>query len=101
MAMSPMSNLASKDRVIKLEVIDDKLPKTSTGMVDASLFTGDNNLHARIDPQNMMWTLHYEKGAVPGALKEQKWTSFSKLYKDLELYFKNRNIKITEVVQSR
>lgn len=101
MAMSNMSNLSSPDRVIKLEVMDDKLPKTSMGMVDASLFTGENNLHARIDPQNMMWTLHYERGAIPGGLKDQKWTSFSKLYKDLELYFNNRNIKITEVVQSR
>ena len=99
--MSPMSNLSSPDRVIKLEVIDNTLPKTSTGMVDTSLFTGENNIHARIDPQHMMWTVHYEKGAVPGSLKEQKWTSFSKLYKDLELYFKNRNIKITEVIQSK
>lgn len=101
MALSNMSNLSSPDRVVKLEVIDNKLPKTSTGMVDTGLITGENNLHARIDPQSMMWTLHYEKGAVPGALKDQKWTSFSKLYKDLELYFKTRNIKITEVVQSR
>jgi len=100
MAMNSM-NTASSDRVIKLEVIDDKLPKTSTGMVDTSLFTGENNLHARINPQTMMWTVHYEKGAVPGSLKEQRWTSFAKLYKDLELYFKDRNIKITEVVQSR
>lgn len=94
-------NKASSDRVIKLEVIDAKLPKTSTGMVDTSLFTGDNNLHARIDPQTLMWTVHYEKGAVPGSLKEQRWTSFAKLYKDLEQYFKDRNIKITEIVQSR
>lgn len=101
MAMSNMSNLSSPDRVIKLEVKDDKLPKTSTGMVDASLFTGENNLHARIDPQTMMWTVHYEKGAVPGGLRDQRWTSFAKLYKDLELYFNNRNINITEVVQSR
>ena len=95
------TNTASPDRVIKLEIIDNKLPKTSTGMVDTSLFTGDNNLHARIDPQTMMWTVHYEKGAVPGSLKEQCWTSFAKLYKDLERYFKDRNIKITEIVQSR
>lgn len=100
MAMNTM-NKASSDRVIKLEVIDAKLPKTSTGMVDTSLFTGDNNLHARIDPQTLMWTVHYEKGAVPGSLKEQRWTSFAKLYKDLEQYFKDRNIKITEIVQSR
>ena len=94
-------NTASPDRVIKLEVIDDKLPKSSTGMVDTDLLTGRNNLHARINSETMMWTLHYEKGAVPGSLKEQRWTSFAKLYKDLELYFKARNIKITEVVQSR
>lgn len=99
--MSPMSNLASADRVIKLEVIDDSLPKTSTGMVDTKLFTGENNIHARINPQTMMWDIHYEKGAIPGGLKEQKWTSFSRLYKDLERYFRDRNIKITEVVQSR
>lgn len=94
-------NTASPDRVIKLEVIDDKLPKSSTGTVDTTLFTGGNNLHARINPETMMWTVHYEKGAVPGNLKEQRWTSFARLYKDLELYFKDRNIKITEVVQSR
>jgi len=94
-------NVESPDRVIKLEVIDDKLPRSSTGIVDVDLLTGRNNLHARINPETMMWTVHYEKGAVPGSLKEQRWTSFSKLYKDLELYFKARNIKITEVIQSR
>lgn len=99
--MSPMSNRASPDRVIKLDIIDGTLPKTSTGMVDTTLFTGGNNLHTRIDPQTMMWTVHYEKGAVPASLKDQKWTSFARLYKDLELYFKDRNIKITEVVQSK
>lgn len=94
-------NTASPDRVIKLEVIDNKLPKSSTGMVDTNLFSGENNLHARIDPQTMMWSVHYEKGAVPGSLKDQRWTGFSRLYKDLELYFKDRNIKISEIVQSR
>lgn len=95
------SMMTTQDRVIKLEIIDNKLPKTSTGMVDTGLITGENNLHAKIDPQTMMWTIHYERGAVPGSLKEQRWTSFTRLYKDLELYFKSRNIKITEVVPSK
>lgn len=99
--MSMMSTKGNSDRIMKLEIIDDKLPKTSTGMVDTGLITGENKLHGRIDPQTMMWTLHYEKGAVPGGLRDQKWTSFAKMYKDVEFYFKNRNIKITEVVQSR
>jgi len=102
MAMSTMSNTSSPDRVLKLGVINDKLPKTSTGMVDTSLFTGENNIHARIDGQTMMWTVPLRKRAqCPGPLRTRSGLVFLNCTKTLELYFANRNIKITEVIQSK
>lgn len=98
MSLSPsaMSKMRSPDRVLELEVIPGKGAKTNTGMVDVSLFTGDNKLHARMDNETTLWGLQYEKGLVPEPLK-QKFTSFKVLKKFAEDYFIKRNIIIKEV----
>lgn len=91
------TNLRSTDRIFKLQVIDDELPKNSTGLIDRNLFSGKNKLHAVRDPQTILWSVKYEFGMIPSAL-DQRFTSFTKLVKYLEEYFQRRNIKIVEIL---
>src|SRR6266853_529038 len=63
------TKMRARDRIFKLGVIDDKLPKNSTGMVDTRLFTGENNLHAKMDPETCFWSLQYDSGALPQPLE--------------------------------
>ena len=96
MADSPESKMRSADRILELEVIDGMAPKSNTGMVDTSLFTGTNKLHAKMDPATTLWSFQYERGILPEPLKA-KFTSFKILRKYAEDYFKKRNIQIKEV----
>lgn len=91
------SNIRKTDRVFKLEIIDGKKPKTATGLVDQSLFKGTNTLHAKLDPQTCLWRMEYENGILPQPLK-QRFTDFNRLFDFATNYFKNRNIKIAEVM---
>ena len=91
------SNIKKADRTLVLEVIDGTLPKSSTGLVDSRLFSGENNLHAVMDPQTMLWSLRYEHGGVPTKFK-QTFTSFPKLKKFVDDYLILRNIRIKEVL---
>lgn len=97
MAVSKESVSRSTDRILVMEIIDGKAPKSSTGNVDTRIFTGENRLHAVRDPETCFWYFKYDKGGVPEALK-CKFTSFKDLRKLAETYFKSRNIKITEVI---
>ncbi len=90
------TKMRAKDRVFKLGIIDNKLPKNSTGMVDTRLFSGENNLHARMDPETCFWSLQYDSGALPQPLKVN-FTSFPALKRHVEDYFKTRNIEIKEI----
>ncbi len=95
--MIPNTKMRSRDRVFKLGIIDDKLPKNSTGMVDTRLFTGENRLHAKMDPETCFWSLQYETGgALPQPLKVN-FTTFPALKRHVEDYFKTRNIEIKEI----
>ncbi len=98
MALSPSSEskMRSPDRILELEVIDGKSPRTNMGMTDVSLFTGDNKLHAKMDNETTLWGLQYEKGVVPEPLK-QKFTSFKTLKRFAEDYFLKRNVRIKEI----
>ena len=91
------TKMRSKDRVLVLNVMDDKKPKSSTGMVDTSLFTGGNKLHAKMEDDTCLWYLKYDNGILPQPLKV-KFTSFPQLKRHAEEYFKNRNIEIKEVI---
>lgn len=91
------TKMRAKDRVFKLGLIDNKLPKNSTGMVDTRLFTGENNLHAKMDPATCFWFLQYDNGALPQPLKVN-FTSFPALKRYTEDYLRTRNIEIKEVV---
>lgn len=96
--ISPQSVTHAADRVLKLELIDDKKPLNSIGVTDPRLFKqGDdaNKLHAVMDGETCLWTFRYEKGAIPAALKGS-YTGFKALKKFAEAYFLQRNIRITE-----
>lgn len=84
------------DRIIVLEQIS-KDKHADTGMVDTSLFKGGNQLHARQDSRTLFWTLHMEKGDVPGALKKQRFTTFKHLLDFVRNYFERRNARIVEI----
>lgn len=93
----PNTKMRSKDRIFKLGIIDPKLPKSSTGMVDTQLLTGENNLHAKMDPETCFWSFKYESGILPQSLRAN-FTSFSALKKHAEDYLRNKNIEIKEVI---
>jgi hypothetical protein len=88
--------MASVDRIFKLKIIDNKKPKSATGMIDTRLFNGENNIHVKKDPETNFWFFEYDMGAVPGMLKH-KFTGYKAALKHAETYFKTRNIEIEEV----
>ena len=92
---SAESRMRSPDRVLELEHVTTTTNK-NTGLVDTSLFTGTNKLHAKMDPETTFWYFQYERGILPEPLK-QKFTSFKVLLKHAEEYFKKRNINIKQV----
>src|SRR5882672_11382398 len=96
MADSLESKMRAPDRVLVLEPIEGLDPKRNTGLVDTSLFTGTNKLHAKMDPATTLWSFQYERGILPEPLKA-KFTKFSILLKYADDYFKKRNIQIKEV----
>lgn len=101
--ISAESKMTTTDRVLKLEIIDGKKPTNSTGVIDPRLFKeGDdtNRLVAVMDPESCLWTLRYEKGAIPSALRGS-FTGFSAVKKFADQYFFHRNIKVTEVKELR
>jgi hypothetical protein len=100
MSVSEESKLRSPDRVLVLEQIEGKNPRGGNGIIDPRLFKGGedaNRLHAKMDMETCLWSLHYEKGAVPPALQGLRFTGFKKAKQFAEEYFAKRNVKITEV----
>lgn len=93
------SKMHTPDRVLVLKVRDGA-PKSSTGLVDKRLFSGENKLHAIMDTNTCLWSLKYDMGAVPPALKQQ-FTGYSRLLKFVSEYFDRRNIDIVEVKDTR
>lgn len=90
-------NVRSTDRILSLSVIDGEKPKSSTGLVDTRLFTGDQQLHLKMDHQTCLWYFQYSNnGMLPEAL-QGRYTGFKAGIKFAEDYFRKRNIKITEI----
>lgn len=92
------TKMASTDRVLVLEPIDNKDPKNAKGNIDPKIFTGENKLHAIMDEETCHWYLKYDNGGLPENLK-QKFTSFKGLLKHVEGYFTTRNIKVKEIIR--
>jgi hypothetical protein len=91
------SKMRSDDRIIELKPMPGVNPKNSIGNTDSRLFTGENQLHAVYNEMTGMWSLRYEQGAVPGALKE-RWTMFEDLLATVKRYFSSRNVEVTRVI---
>lgn len=85
------------NRGIELTVVDGKKPKSSTGLVDPKLFSGEPNLFIKRDPRTMFWYFKYDSGFLPEALRDTAFTSFDKAKAHAEKYFKSRNLTITKV----
>lgn len=97
MTFSAESNLRSTDRILSLAVIDGKQAKSSTGLVDNRLFTGEQQIRLHMDPQTTLWSFQYtNNGALPEGLKG-KFTGFKAGLKHAEDYFRRRNIEVTAI----
>lgn len=95
--MDDKANLRSFDRILKLEVQDKKLAKSSTGVVDTRLFSGGQELHLTMDIQTNLWSFRYSNnGLLPQPLQGH-FTSFTKGYEHAKNYFDKRNVRIAEV----
>lgn len=91
--------IAKTNRSIDIEFVIRPISgsaKSNTGMLDRSLFTGGNTLHAKMDTQTCLWYLEYEMGGLPMPLR-QKYTGYAPLLKHVTEYLKSRNAHITEV----
>lgn len=97
MALSTMSNVRAVDRVLMLEPLEGKPALSSAYAPDKRLFTGEQNLFLKMDPETCLWSFQYtNNGLLPHGLTG-KFTSFKAGFKHAEGYFLKRNIKITQV----
>lgn len=97
MSFSAMSNVKATDRVLMLEPLEGKTALSSTGLVDNRLFTGEQNLYLKMDPETCLWSFQYtNNGLLPQGLAG-RFTSFKAGFKHAEGYFLKRNIRITQV----
>ena len=92
-------NVMKSDRVIILKPMEGKraLSSAATSLPDARLFTGENKLHAIMNPCNGLWSMQYERGVLPGNLTGQ-FTTFEKLLTHARSYYGRRNVEIVEVI---
>lgn len=86
----------SDDRLITIKQIPGMEPKTNTGIVNWNMFKGNPQLRATKDPELNLWTIRYASGSLPENLK-MKWTSFSKMMKDIRPYFEKRGLMLVDV----
>jgi hypothetical protein len=91
------TKMKSADRVFVLEKMEGENTKNTKGLIDNRLFSGENRLHAKMDPQNSQWYLQYDSGLIPAAL-QGRFTSFEKLREHVTMYFGTRNINVKQVI---
>lgn len=92
------TNLRNLDRILRLEVEDNKKPKSTLGTVDTRLFTGGQELHLKMDIQSNLWSFRYSNnGILPDPLKGV-FTTFKKGYDVAKDYYARRNVRIAEVL---
>lgn len=96
MAISPESKPHAPDRVLTLKAMEGKKPLDNAGVADPRLFTGENKLHAVMDPETCLWRLKYEMGIVPEGLKGN-FTGYRALKKFADEFFRRRNVELVEI----
>lgn len=94
----PSTKARKTDRVLVLRPIEGKQTKSSTGLTDPRLFTGENSLHIVKDTQNNMWKFRLDAGGLPEPLK-QSFTNYEKARKHAEVYYRSRNVQIKEIIE--
>jgi len=93
----PETNLKSSDRVLELAPIEGKVALSNQGEPDKRLFTGEQKLHVKMDPNSCLWYFQWEtNGVLPGGLTG-RFTGFKSALKHAENYFEKRNIRVTKV----
>ena len=92
------TKMKANDRIFVLEKMVGEHTLTPKGMIDNRLFSGENKLHAKLDPSNSQWFLQYDSGLVPEPLRS-RWTSFAKLKEYVTSYFNRRNINIKQIIE--
>lgn len=98
MHVEPETNNRSTDRVLELSPIEGKAALNTSGQPDKRLFTGEQKLHIKMDPQTCLWYCQWEQnGLLPDGLKGT-FTGFKSAIKHVEGYFLRRNIKVTKVI---
>lgn len=93
--MDTKSKERKSDRILVLKAREGA--KSSTGLIDPRLFSGENKLHVKMDPERSIWSFQYEHGGLPQPLK-QSFTSFGLAYQHAERYLNSRGIDIVEVL---
>ena len=98
--INPAHKMHSTDRKLVLAIADGaSAAKTATGMLDKRLFTGENSIHLKMEPDTTLWYFQYDQnGVLPEPLR-CKFTGFKVAKKFAEDYFKKRNVVITEVIE--
>lgn len=87
----------SYDRKLTLSAIEGEKPATTSGALDARLFTGEQQLKVKMDPQTSLWYFQYSNnGVIPGGLRGM-FTGSNAAIRHAENYFKKRNVKIVRV----
>lgn len=94
---TPYDNNLKDTRIIVLKVKDGEKAKSSKGMADPRLFTGENQLLAVMNPQTCLWGFKYTNGGVPEPLK-QKFTKFGDALSHARTYYASRGVEIVEVI---
>jgi hypothetical protein len=99
--MIPMTadirNNKTTDRLIILKTKEGMNTLSGSLTMDNRLLTGDNELHAIMDPQHCHWYLKYKHGVLPQPL-QQTFTSFPRLLKFVTEYYLRRNIEVEKVI---
>lgn len=92
------NKMESDEKILTLKVIDGTKPKSTLGMTDPRLFTGENKIHVKQGP-DLLWYMYYDKGNPPPAIVNQKFTTFTKLKQFAQNYFSKRNLEVIEVIK--
>lgn len=92
---------ASKERLTNRTLVirpkEGRSPKSSTGLIDQRIFTGENNLHVIQDKSSNLWSFKYDSGGLPEPLKE-RFSTFNNALVVAKSYFDKRDIQIVEVI---
>lgn len=95
---TPNTAMSSSDRVLELAPIEGRPALTTAGTPDKRLFTGEQKLHIKMDPETTLWHFQWEQNGVLPSPLQGRYTGFKSAIKHAEEYFEKRNIRVTRVI---